>query len=218
MAEENQENKVEKKIKKEVAEAEKELAGKIAKIEKKVDDKKISEKKAEKEVKEEVKETVKETSKEVKEVVEKTAEKTEKKKKTEEKKVEKNEAFVNGKDLPVSTKHAVAVCDFIRGRSVERAIIMLGEVLQMKRAVPMKGEIPHRKGKGMERGRYPLKACQEFIKLLKQLIANATVNGIDLEKGRIECKADRAARPYKRFGNKKFKRTHITLKLRKVKK
>ena len=83
----------------------------------------------------------------------------------------------------------------------------------MKRAMPMKGEIPHRKGKIMS-GRYPIKASQEFIKLLKQLSANATVNEVDLEKVKIECKADRASRPYRRFGSMKFKRTHVTLKLK----
>ena len=77
----------------------------------------------------------------------------------------------------------------------------------------MRGEIPHRKGKIMS-GRYPIKAAQQFVKLLKQLAANATINGIDIEKIKIECQANRAARPYKRFGNMRFKRTHVTLKLK----
>ena len=93
---------------------------------------------------------------------------------------------------------------------------MLSEVIRMKKAVPMKGELPHRKG--MERGRYPVKASAQFIKLLKQLSANASVNELDIEKGKIECKADRASRPYKRFGREKFKRTHVTLKLKRLKK
>jgi len=139
------------------------------------------------------------------------ASKEEKKEKPKIKASEKKEAIVHGKDLPISKKHAVAVCNFIRGKKIEEAIAMLEEVVRMKRAVPMKGEIPHRKG--MERGRYPLKASKNFIKLLKQLAANASVKEIDLEKGKIECKADRASRPYKRFGQSRFKRTHVTLKL-----
>jgi ribosomal protein L22 len=149
--------------------------------------------------------------------VEKPAEKKEKKKegkkdKKEEIKKKKTEALVYGKDLTLSTKHCVAICDFIRGKKIDTAISLLGEVLQMKRAVPMKGEIPHRKGRIMS-GRYPLKACKQFVKLLQQLAANATVNEIEIEKWGIECKANKAARPYKRFGNKRFKRTHVTLKL-----
>jgi len=85
--------------------------------------------------------------------------------------------------------------------------------VKFKRAVPMKGEIPHRKGKIMS-GRYPIKACTHFIKLLKQLTANAMVNELELEKTRIECKANKASRPYRRFGRTKFKRSHVTLKVK----
>ena len=149
--------------------------------------------------------------------VQKTEEKQEVKeiKKDEKKKVgekkPKTEAVVNGKDLGISTKHAIAVCNFIRGKTVDTAISQLQEVADVKRAIPMKGELPHRKG--MERGRYPSNAAKQFIKLLKQLSANATINGLDLEKTRIECKADRASRPHKRDGQR-FKRTHVTLRLK----
>jgi len=43
----------------------------------------------------------------------------------------------------------------------------------MKKAVPMKGEIPHRKGIGT--GRYPVKASAFFIKLLKNFIKSTAV-------------------------------------------
>lgn len=156
-----------------------------------------------------------------KQEAEKQKEKTKEEKiKTEEKKVEKHDkklkktgAVVFGKDLPISTKHAIAICNFIRGMTIDEAIFLLNDVIKMKKAIPMKGEIPHRKGKIMS-GRYPIKAAQEFIKLLKQLSANATVNDLDLENVKIECKADRASRPYRRFGSMRFKRTHVTLKLK----
>lgn len=156
-----------------------------------------------------------------KQETEKQKEKTKEEKiKTEEKKVEKQEkklkkteAVVFGKDLPISTKHAIAICNFIRGKKAEEAIMLLEEVAHFKRALPMKGEIPHRKGKIMS-GRYPINATKQFIKLLKQLSANATVNDLDLENAKIECKADRASRSYRRFGSMKFKRTHVTLKLK----
>lgn len=141
--------------------------------------------------------------------------KTDAKRKTE--KIEatkKTEAVVKGRNLGISTKHSVAICRLIRGKQVDKAMSLLTEVERMKRAVPMKGELPHRKGRGMERGRYPVNASKQFIKLLKQLVANASVNELDLEKGRIECKADRASRPYKRFGDMKFKRTNVFLKLK----
>jgi len=158
---------------------------------------------------EEKKEEIKEETKEKKE--EKTKEKKTEKKS--EKKVKRTEAVVYGKDLPISTKHCIAICNFIKGKKIDEAVHLLGEVLTMKKAVPMKGEIPHRKGRIMS-GRYPINAIKGFVKLLKQLAANATVNELELEKVKIECKADRASRPYRRFGNKRFKRTHVMLKLK----
>lgn len=137
----------------------------------------------------------------------------EKKEETKEEKARKIEAVVFGKDLPISTKHAVAICKFIRGKKIDEAVSLLGDVIQFKKAVPMKGELPHRKGKIMS-GRYPIKASQQFIKLLRQLGANATINEIELENGRIECKADKAARPFRRFGDKRFKRSHVMLRLK----
>jgi len=140
----------------------------------------------------------------------------EKKKKEDKKKIKesgKKEAIVNGRDLPLSKKHCVALCDFIRGKKIEQAMNDLQEVTKMKKAVPMKGEIPHRRGRIMS-GRYPVNAAERFIKLLRQLSANATNNDMDLDEGIIECKADQANRPYKRFGSMKFKRSHVTLKLK----
>ena len=77
----------------------------------------------------------------------------------------------------------------------------------------MRGEIPHRKGKGMMSGRYPVNASGEFIKLLKSLKSNAIVNELELEKCRLACMPNVAARQYRRFGRGRFKRTHVQVKL-----
>ncbi len=124
----------------------------------------------------------------------------------------KAEAVINGKDVRISTKQAVAVCNFIRNKNIDRALGDLEEVRKMKRAIPMKGEIPHRKGSIMS-GRYMKNATGEFIGLLKGLKANATANELELEKVKIFCMANVAARPRRRFGRKKFKRTHVQIKL-----
>jgi len=203
MTEEKQEI---KKIEEEkVAEAEKDLAKDISKTEEKVDEGKITQKQADKEIKKEVKEEIKD----VKDAeVKKVKEKFEK----EIKGLKKTEAVVNGRNLPVSTKHSIAICNYIRKKDLDKAIFILEEVDKMKKAIPMKGEIPHRRGKIMS-GRYPIKAVGEFIKLLKSLRSNAIANGLELEKYVLFCKANIAARPYRRFGRTKFKRTHVTLKL-----
>lgn len=135
----------------------------------------------------------------------KTEKKTEKKI---EQKVKKTEASVNGVDLPISTKDSVAICRFIKGKKIDRAIFDLEQVLLYKKAIPMKGEIPHRKGKGMMSGRYPKNATICFIKLLKSLLANAN----ELEDPIItEAIANLASRPFGRFGRIRKKRSHIKI-------
>jgi len=137
--------------------------------------------------------------------------KKETKKAPEKPKIEKKDvAIVNGNDLPISTKYSIAICNFIRGNRIEEAVEKLEDVIKMKRAVPMTGEIPHRKGKGISSGRYPITACETFIMLLKSLASNSHVNL--MENVYIEtAKSNRASRPYRRFGSKRFKRTNVVL-------
>jgi len=167
-----------------------------------------------KEIKEEIKKEekpVKEPEKkEEKPKEEKTKEKKTEKK-TEVKKPKKTEAVVNAKNLPVSTKDSAAICRFIKNKKIENAIAELEQVLMLKKAVPMRGKIPHRKGRGMMSGRFPKKASQNFIKLLKSLSANATYNGLE-EPMIVEAVSNIGARPYGKFGWVRKKRTHIKLK------
>ena len=131
-------------------------------------------------------------------------------KKEEKKPIKKKVAIANGRNLGISKKHAMAICDMIRGKKIQTAIMDLGLVLKFKKAVPMKGEIPHRKGKGMMSGRYPINASKVMITLLKSLDANTRVLEINEPKITV-AKADKAARPYRRFGSRRFKRTNVLL-------
>ena len=143
-----------------------------------------------------------------------TDSKIEEKKPIEKKKVEivkKDESIVNGVSLPISTKDSVEICRFIKGKKIDKAIEDLEDVLKFKKAIPMRGEIPHRKGKGMMSGRYPLKPVTYFIKMLKNLKANSNVNGIE-EPIISEAIPNKASRPYGRFGAIKRKRTHVKIK------
>jgi len=190
------------------------------------------EEKVEKKVAKPSKEEVKEETKKVEEKKEtdvkkegekeKTEDKKEDVKKTEEKKpvqtkpkIKKTEAVVNSNNLPISTKHSIAVCKFIKGKKIERAIEDLEKVANKKKPVPMKGEIPHRKGKGISSGRYPKKAAEHFIKLLKSLSANANLHEIE-NPFIANAVANLGARPYGRFGRIKRKRTHIQIIAKKL--
>lgn len=135
-------------------------------------------------------------------------------KKTEKKqvqKIKKDEAIVNGLDLPISTIDSMFICRFIKGKTIDKAIADLEEVLKFKRAIPMSGEVPHRKGKGMMSGRYPIKPVSYFIRMLKDLKANANVNGVE-EPIIVEAIPNKAYQPFGRFGAVRRKRSHVKIK------
>ena len=126
------------------------------------------------------------------------------------KKVKKEVVVVNSHSVPVSTKYAISICKFLKGKTIDKAIKDLEEVQGLRKAVPMKGEIPHRKGKIMS-GRFPVRASGYFVKLLKTLKGNA--DNHDVEDPYIcEAIANKASRPMARFGRWERKRTHITIK------
>ncbi len=149
---------------------------------------------------------------------EKKEEKSEAEKKPEEKKKpiqkkpleKKTEAVINGFDLRISTKKAVAICKFIKGKKIDDAISDLEKVVILKKVIPMKGEIPHRKGEGMMSGRYPKKTAESFINLLKTLKGNSSVNEIE-EPVITEAVANIASKPYGKFGRWRRKRTHVKI-------
>lgn len=124
----------------------------------------------------------------------------------------KTEAVVNAKSLPISTKHSMAICKFIKGKTINDCIEYLEQVVVGKKAMPMRGEIPHRKGKMMS-GRFPKNASQQFVKLLRSLGANARENNLD-EPIISEAIANYAARPRGKFGRTQKKRTHVTIKVK----
>lgn len=132
--------------------------------------------------------------------------------------VKKEEAIAVGHSLPISLKHSMYISAFIKSRSIDNAIAVLTDVIGLRRAIPFKGEIPHRKGQGMMSGRYPESASKEFIRVLKNLKGNAIANGLDLENTRVYFSSPSwAARPVRR-GGRKGKRVNLTLKAKEMKK
>jgi len=133
--------------------------------------------------------------------------------KQKENKVEEKSLAIVRTTLPVSRKQSMAIIKFIKGKKISDATKLLEDVVKMKKAVPMKGEIPHRKG--MMSGRYPIKASGMFIKLLKGLNANASQKE-GAESAFIYGKANIAPKSMRpgRFRHK-FKRAHVELRLEK---
>ncbi|HVY01445.1 MAG TPA: hypothetical protein VHA12_01640 [Candidatus Nanoarchaeia archaeon] len=130
--------------------------------------------------------------------------------------VKKTEATARGDSIRASRKHCQYICTFIKGKTPDQAIKELEQVIKLKRAIPYKGEVPHRKG--MMSGRYPVDASKIFIPMLKGLKGNIIANGMDVEKSVIVSGVSNwASRPQKRSGGK-GKRTHVILVAREAKK
>lgn len=94
-----------------------------------------------------------------------------------------------GRSLKISPKHAVEICNKIRGMKVERAQAYLEDVMEMKTAVPFKKhnkKVGHRRGiGGWPTGRYPVKAAKQILDILKNAEANAEYKGLDTENLKI---------------------------------
>jgi len=92
-----------------------------------------------------------------------------------------NYAIVDVRDLPISTKHAIEICNCIRGKNLLKSKKFLEDAKSMKKAVPFKrfkGDVGHKKGK-IGPGRYPVKACEAILKLVESLEINAQNKGLD---------------------------------------
>ena len=109
-------------------------------------------------------------------------------------------ASVYGRDLHVSPKHSREICKEIAGMKSSSAEKYLEEVIALKRAVPytrFNNEFGHRKG--MCSARYPVKASEHILKLLREAVANAEFKGLDSEKLVIKHASAYPGRKIKRY-------------------
>lgn len=100
----------------------------------------------------------------------------------------KNVGRAYGANLPISTKHAVNICRYLKGMPVERAVRVLKEVIQLKRPIPFvkyNKDMPHRKGEGFGPGRYPIKASKYILKVLENAINSAKQKRLEISKLKI---------------------------------
>jgi large subunit ribosomal protein L22 len=125
------------------------------------------------------------------------------------------EAIANGTSLKISTKQSVEICRLLRNKSTEKAKAILERVIEKKQAVPYlryKKEIPHRKGEMMT-GRYPIKASQEILKMIKNAESNATNKGMssNLIISHISAHKGASTPRYGRKVGREGKNTHIKI-------
>jgi ribosomal protein L22 len=124
--------------------------------------------------------------------------------------VKKDKVVANAFAARISPKQSFAICKMIRGKTPERAVEMLGNVVKGKQPVkmPMR-EVAHQKGKGIAGAKFPKNAAEAFIPLVKGLSANAQALGVENPIISIAM-ANKARKVYRR-GGKEAKRTHLHL-------
>ncbi len=95
-------------------------------------------------------------------------------------------AKVYGKELRIKPKYAIELCREIKGMRLDKARKYIQEIIEFKRALPLrrfKKGVAHRSQiSGWYAGRFPVKVCKAFLKLLDQVEANAEYKGLDTEK------------------------------------
>ena len=125
-----------------------------------------------------------------------------------------NVVKVVGRDMGISTRHAIEICSYIKGKQMKSARALLEKVVRKEVAVPFKRFTEgagHKKG--MSSAKYPLKASLQFLELMKALEANAQNKGLSSELKIIHACAQKAAEPF-HYGRKRrirMKRTHVEI-------
>lgn len=124
-------------------------------------------------------------------------------------------------NAPISTKWAREVAAAIRGMQLEKAKKYLERVLQHKDWIPIRRynkKVAHRKGsKGVKSGRFLDKTVKYFLKLIRNVEANAEAQGLSLEKLKIvHVWVGKGRRRFKRqpkgmFRIRRSKATHVEM-------
>lgn len=131
-------------------------------------------------------------------------------------------AKVTGRDLPISTKDGIEICNFIRNKKLDAIKAHLELTILEKKPIPFKrftNGHGHKRGKGMAAGRYPVKASKIFLDLLKSAEANALAKGLSANHLKIvHALTNIASRPYKagRRVRGEMKRSHTEFILEEV--
>lgn len=123
-----------------------------------------------------------------------------------------------GRDLDISTKQSIEICNFLRGMGVQRAKAILNDVMELKAAVPFTrftNGVGHRKG-DMAAGRYPINASKEILSIIENAETNAQQKGLNTSRmALVHLSAQKASRPMHpgRKRGRSMKRSHIEVVL-----
>ncbi len=130
------------------------------------------------------------------------------------------------KDSDISPKHAREICRSLRGKKVENALVLLDDVISLKRAIAFRRYnklVTHKKDVGP--GRFPVKAARVVKKAIEEAQHNAEYKGLDADSMRIHTISSHRGQAYDfsrprahgRSGQWKRERVHIEVILEEVK-
>lgn len=124
------------------------------------------------------------------------------------------------RDAPISTKHSIEICSKIRNKKLEKVKKILELVITKEKPIKytrFTEGAGHKTGIGP--GKFPVKAAQEILKIIKSAESNALDKGLSKNLKIAYILANQASRPwhYGRQRRIKMKRTHIEVVLSEVK-
>ena len=124
-------------------------------------------------------------------------------------------ARARGIAMPISFKHSVEICRFIKNKNINDAKKILEKVMLKEIAIPFKKynfDLGHKTKIGP--GRYPEKASKQFIKLIEEVEANAQFKGLNTSNlviTHISAHNSGKAWHYGRKSRRKMKRTNVEI-------
>ncbi len=127
---------------------------------------------------------------------------------------EPHQAKAVGKNLRVSWKDTTEIGRFIKGDSVEKAINKLERVVEKDLAVPFTkfSGAGHKSGQG--EARYPVKAAEEVLRVLKEAESNAENEGLNTDELEVQEVITNQGSRYvtpSRLRGRKIKSAHINI-------
>jgi len=116
--------------------------------------------------------------------------------------------------LPISLKKTVETANFIRGKKVSFVKNLLKEVIEQKKAVPYRrynSDMPHKKGKGIAAGGYPVFVAKEVLRLIEGAEKNAKELEISGDLYLVSVSARKGNTRYHpgRYSGRKMKSTSV---------
>jgi large subunit ribosomal protein L22 len=120
-----------------------------------------------------------------------------------------------GTGIRVSTKQAIEISQYLRGRSTKQAKRLLEEVVVKKRAIPFTKfttDVGHKPG--IASGRYPINAAKEFIKLISSVEHNARFKGMNTQNliiSHLVAQGAGKAYHYGRYSRREMKYSHVEI-------